>query len=643
MRLGPEAETVLGYPVVILGGVCSLVRALAALPDDPVLVYATYVPDFNEVRDVAADSMGNAYLVGNVSRGPISRPPAIAKLDPSGRKLLWLVTFGGTALEAATAVAVDPSGNAYVTGGTTSSDFRVTERAFLKTRPPGLTTAFIVKFDPEGNIVYSSYVPGNWGRTIAVDAVGQAYVAGETDSPNFPATVGAFQTKPPGGPFPGDGYIVKISAAGDSILYATYLGGTGGDRVTAIAADGDGNAYAVGTTTSKDFPTTPGALQRSGPLDPYPDRGIGFFAKLNSTGTALLYSTYLGQRDGTGVSSVAVDERHNVYLGGTTDSPDFPTTPGAFQTQWPGYFAGFIMKLDEALGLVYSTFFGRGVISLAVNRADEVSGFASGIVPRPQTSLPDHTRYVAGLNSSGSALRFAISLGPDAAFSGLAVSGQSVFAAGSAYRNLRTTPGAYQETSGSAFAARIDVSNAPYIREVVNAADPARTALATGEAVRVRGDNFGSDAGVTFDGDPAALVERSPQELVVVTPVLRFGMTMVQATSAGSVSNVLALPVAEVAPGLYRDVRNEDGTRNGVLTPARRGSVLRFNGTGLGNVPPQVYIAGFAAELLAIHPAGPGIVELRARAPDAAPAGSALPLWISVMGVSSSSIPVAVQ
>jgi hypothetical protein len=202
-------------------------------------------------------------------------------------------------------------------------------------------------------LAYSTYLGGSGGNGvagIAVDASGNAYVTGVTFSSNFPATPGAFQTT---------GcctFISKLNPAGSALVYSTYFGPS--DRGTGIAADASGNAYVTGTTSSPDFPATPGAFQTilgAGGQD-------AFISKLNATVTALLYSTFLGARvnsGGTNGASIALDATGNSYITGTTGATDFPTTPGAFQTTFNGFGAvdAFVTKLNPTgTALVYSTF-----------------------------------------------------------------------------------------------------------------------------------------------------------------------------------------------------------------------------------------------------------------------------------------------
>jgi hypothetical protein len=201
----------------------------------------------------------------------------------------------------------------------------------------------VTKLNATGTaLVYSTYLGGTGGATgggIAVDAAGNAYVTGDTYSTDFPTTAGAYQTS-----FGGtdDAFVAKLNATGTALVYSTYLGGTGNDQATGIAVDAAGNAYVTGTTTSNDFPTTAGACQTSlggGYYD-------AFVTKLNATGTALLYSTYLGGTGNDQAGGIALDIDGNAYVTGVTLSTDFPTTTGAYQTSFgSGGGDAFVAKI----------------------------------------------------------------------------------------------------------------------------------------------------------------------------------------------------------------------------------------------------------------------------------------------------------
>ncbi len=301
---------------------------------------------------------------------------------------------GGTDTDQANAVAVDSSGNTYVTGLTNSADFPNTVPG--RTLKPSGTTcgtsncpdAFVMKMDSAGTLVYSTYIGGSGadnGSAIAVDTNGNAYITGFTDSLDFPPTAGAFQKIANGGTCSNggslvacnDAFIVKLDSTGANLLYSSYLGSTGEDDGTGIALDptsplASPEFYVVGYTSvtlACTFPTTPGAFQTSSAnlACTAPGAGTdGFMAKFDSSKTgvnSLVYSTLLGMTLNDFAYAVAVDSSGDVYVVGRTTSTDFPTTAGAFQpAASTGAEDAFLAKLSpDGLGaadLQYSTYIG---------------------------------------------------------------------------------------------------------------------------------------------------------------------------------------------------------------------------------------------------------------------------------------------
>lgn len=209
---------------------------------------------------------------------------------------------------------------------------------------------------------YSTYIGGldeDVGNGIAVDSAGNAFITGRTKSSTFPTTPGVFQST---GSHFDEAFVVKLGPTGSSLVYSTYVGGSGFDEGNGIAVDAVGNAFLTGVTTSNDFPTTPGAFQTTfgGPPQHV------FVTKLSSTGAMLVYSTYLGGSGFENGLDVAVDGAGNAHVTGGTTSPDFPITPGAFQTTFRGGRDGafsfgdaFVTKLNATgTGLLYSTYLG---------------------------------------------------------------------------------------------------------------------------------------------------------------------------------------------------------------------------------------------------------------------------------------------
>ena len=353
---------------------------------DP-LIYSTYLGGSGEDfgYGIAVDSVGNAYVTGQtfstdfpVSSGAFQTicggktgtscynkgEAFIAKLNPQGSGLVYSTYLGGNGGDAGTGIAVDSTGNVYVTGQTYSANFPTTSGAFQRVceRPcSGHGAAFVTKLNPQGSdLVYSTYLGGNgpdWGGGIAVDKAGSVYVTGQASSTNFPTTPGAFQTVcgDAGCGF-GDVFVAKLNPEGSALIYSTYLGGSGLDFGRGIAVDKAGYAYVTGGTLSTDFPTTPGAFQTVCG-DPDCSFGDAFVAKLDPSGSALIYSTYLGGSSSEIGTAVAADSVGNAYVVGGTSSPDFPTR-NPIQASYGGGGDAFVAKLNIAGVLIYSTFLG---------------------------------------------------------------------------------------------------------------------------------------------------------------------------------------------------------------------------------------------------------------------------------------------
>jgi hypothetical protein len=186
-------------------------------------------------------------------------------------------------------------------------------------------------------LVFSTFLGGSVGdvaNAIATDASGNVYVAGGTQSLDFPVTTGALQGAPKGASTAGSAFVSKLNPQGTALIYSTYLGGTGGDAANGLAVDSAGDAYVVGQTGSTDFPVTAGAFQTT-----TAGGRTSFVAKLNAAGSGLVYATYLGGPGAVSylsfdaAAAVAIDSAGNAYVAGTTYAPGFPVTPGAVQTK----------------------------------------------------------------------------------------------------------------------------------------------------------------------------------------------------------------------------------------------------------------------------------------------------------------------
>ncbi len=393
------------------------------------LVYSTYLggSSDDDAYGIALDSSGSAYISGYTASTDFPTTPGafqtafggttggcnqfvpcgdafVAKLDPTGSKLIYSTYLGGSGWDYSEGVAVDAFGNAYVTGNTGSANFPTTPGAFQTAYTAGntcfganggfraCTEAFVTKLNATGTgLLYSTYLGAfgsdDIGNDITVDHFGHAYVAGQTISTQFPTTPQAYEKTcklDSSGICETDIFVTKLNAAGSGLLYSTYLGGTGFDTSYAVAVDGAGDAYLTGFTVSADFPTTPGAFQTtfggSGPAF----GGDVFVTKLNAAGSGLIYSTYLGGSDSEVAGGIKVDPVGNAYVTGWTFSTDFPTA-NPLQVANAGNGDLFVTKLNPAGSrLVYSTYLGgtnldQGTSTIAIDRAGNayVVGFTS--------------------------------------------------------------------------------------------------------------------------------------------------------------------------------------------------------------------------------------------------------------------------
>jgi Beta-propeller repeat len=320
--------------------------------------------DYDSARGIALDPAGNIYVTGvtdssdfPVTGGalatvaPGSGDAFVFKLSPSF-DVQYSTYLGGGSPDSGSAIAVDSTGAAYVTGQTASTSFPVTQGAFQTSNQGGVSDCFISKLNPGGaSLAYSTYLGGNaldLCAGIALDASGNAYVAGSTNSDIFPV-LAPLQMNLLGTT---NAFVAKLNAPGSALLYSTYLGGSNIDNAMAIAVDSTGAAYVAGDTASIDFPTTLGVVQNA-----LKGQYNAFVAKLSATGNGLVYSTLIGGSDTDVATSIALDAAGRTVIGGYTSSFDFPTF-NPIQT-FQGVFDAFGVVLDpNGVSLVFSSYFG---------------------------------------------------------------------------------------------------------------------------------------------------------------------------------------------------------------------------------------------------------------------------------------------
>jgi len=742
---------------------------------DPALIYSTYIGGSqNEAaRAVAVDSAGNAYIAGittssnlpvtasayqptyaggtsNVLTGDVF----VAKFSTTG-SLVYLTYLGGAGDDFATSIAVDAGGNAYITGGTNSRNFPITTSAIQTTFAGygdsdllAAGDAFVAKLSPTGNqLLYSTYFGGrgdDLGQAISLDSAGNIYVAGSTISTNFPTTAGAYQTslKGTGGesilpccntyPYaPGDAFVFKLNPSGSQILYSTMLGGSEDDSPTALAIDAAGNAYVAGYTLSTDFPVTPNAPQQTfggtDPQTPYFHRGDAFITKLNPAGAALVWSTYLGGAGDEWITGIALDSANNVYVAGATSTQSgFPTTSGAFQTRYGGYYTlpfnieilygdAFVAKLNSnGSSLAYCTYLGGSdndsAMAIAVDSAGNayVTGFtdspdfpvtSNAIQPKfggdgiqwPYLQYGD--AFLTVVNPAGTGLIYSSFLGGSADDMGLGLaldSNLSVHIVGNTVSsNYPVTQGALQASfggyadvfyflRGDALYSKVSgFASIPTVANVLNGASFASGAFAPGSLITIFGSFPGASTAsasglplpdalggvsVTINGASAPLNFVNATQINTQVPWDAVsGPATAVVTSGGVASSSFPFTIGPASPGIFTYganlavAQNHDYTLNTTSDPAAVGSFVIVYMTGGGAVnatiatgaaspskpvasvtaPASATIGGQPADVLflGMAPGFVGIVQADIKIPSLAP--GAYPVVVTIGGVQS--------
>ncbi len=434
---------------------------------DPTLSYSTYLggSDDDQGNGIAVDSSGYAYVTGQTSSTNFpttsgaydtsangSSDAFVTKLNTTGTALVYSTYLGGSSNDYGNGVAVE-GGYAYVTGLTESSDFPTTSGAFQTTRSSS-SDAFVTKLNSTGSALsYSTYLGGfgdERGSGIAVDSSGYAYITGWTDASDFPTTTGAYDTTANGN---FDAFVTKMNTGGTGLSYSTYLGGSNIEHGYGIAVL-DGYAYVTGRTFSLNFPTSDNAFQDKLGSDPIGGIPDAFVTKLNTTGSALSYSTYLGGGSSDVAFGIAVDADGNAYVTGQTMSSNFPVTTGAYQTSWGGLGDIFVTKMNSTgSDTTYSTYIGgetaEGGFSIAVDSSGNayITGYGTSV--DPGQGYPG--AFVIKLNSSGSSIVYNEFLGGDDYSEGRGIAVDSsayAYVTGVTWAtDFPTTTGAYDTTA----------------------------------------------------------------------------------------------------------------------------------------------------------------------------------------------------
>jgi uncharacterized protein (TIGR03437 family) len=399
-------------------------------PDGSTLVYSALLGGGSfDSGAIALDSQGNVYVGGTTTAAGLATSAGAwkkqgvgafaAKLNANGTAVVYATFLGDDGRGSVNALAVDVAGNLYAAGTTSAADFPATPGA-VRFTGAGKSAAFVVKLNAAGSdALYSALLGGNDNTTaggVALDAQGNAYLAGTTLAADFPVTAGALQAKPAGA---GDGFVAKLNTAGSSLVFATLLGGTGVDAVSGIAVDTAGNVLVSGTTYSTDFPLTADALQRrfagspcvitsTSPFGGNPavvPCSDAFAAKLNSAGSALLYSTTISGSGRDSGLAVAAGAAGAIYVAGWTDSNNFPVAGAGRDARFPSTCVisnspsssqsypcedGFVARIDFPEGATPPALrvvnFGS-LLETPVAAAEVVTLFGAGIGPDTPATL----------------------------------------------------------------------------------------------------------------------------------------------------------------------------------------------------------------------------------------------------------------
>ncbi len=623
---------------------CAPLLCQAALAATPTVLATLQNTGINAVQ---VDSAGNIYVAGyQGTLGTASTYDAIvAKLSPDGSKVLYSVTLAGTLSDFASALALDATGAAYVFGQTLSVDFPVTPGAMQSKMlsPPGVAQGFAAKLDPQGNVVYATYLGGTAqvgpAGAIVVDSSGDAYVTGQTNGAGFPTTQGAAVSSAQTAAW----FVMKLDPSGKLLAAARGAGGLH------IALDSQGSVYVTAADfsgQSGSIPITPGAYQSS-----YQLMGCGgtsqvgsacdyqFVTKLNAALTQIVYSTYVTGTYGATPSAIFVDAQGNALPAGTTNSPDYPTTSDAFQSFYlanaqhpftsgphpqvfPPPASGYFTRLNSTgTALLYSSYYSG-------SQADTI-GFAA---------MTNDGIYFSGQAGSADLPGLEVPLpclpAPHAAR--ISLDGQSVTAArilSGTVMAYDSAAGAFLSWTGSQILSFDPSAPPPAISCILDAADQKPvTAIVPGELLSVHGPHFLNGQyipplnrlqtsvlgiGVNFNQRAGPLLYMDAQQINVQAPFeitggsqVAVGLTL---PPASGLADQVTLPVVAANPSAFLNFSiplsslstcplsgvvynggplplafNSDGSVNTCTNPAAPGSTVTVLVQGLGVTGPAV-------------------------------------------------------
>jgi uncharacterized repeat protein (TIGR01451 family) len=588
--------------------------------DGSALLFSTFYGGWSSERvyDLAVDGAGNAYIAGETQStslpGTAESPiqPVfggfddgyVAEISADGTSFVYATYLGGDYQDKVMGIALDPAGSLYAVGDTQSPDFPVTGGAFQSSNP-GWMAGFVSVIAPGGtSLGYSSYFGGSAQTSVsdvAVLTAGTVHLVGATSSSDLPGAAGSqIQSTLVGD---SDAFVTRLDLANPSTIFTTYYGGTSRDYGNQIAVDPAGNMYIDGQTYSADLPGAAGSQIQS----TLAGESDAFVAKIPAAGTSIAYATYLGGE--TAVSAwdfgwgIDVDSSGAAYVTGTTESVDFPVTPGVLSDYFNYYHEGFVTKLNpEGTAIVYSTFIGGSDVqprAIAVTSAGHavITGLTSGTdlpgayaSPIQSTNRGSIDAFVMKLNADGSGVVYGTYLGSSWSDYGQAV---AVDAGGNAYVTGQTSGPDFRTNGGTAiqpakagdsdaFAAKINANGTVLVYSTYLGGSGGEYGY--GIAADAAGNTFvtGNTSSANLPGASGSAIQpaRSGTSDAFLVKINAAGTARLYSTYLGGSSGESGRDVATDAAGAAYVVGNTGSTNfpvtGGAYQPAIGGSVDGF-------------------------------------------------------------------
>ncbi|MFC1849548.1 SBBP repeat-containing protein [candidate division CSSED10-310 bacterium] len=433
--------------------------------------------DGDNGNGVTVDGNGNVYVIGWVPSTDFPTTPGaydtthngendifVSKLSSDLSTLISSTFLGGSDIDFGYVITLDQAGNVYITGATDSTDFPATTGAYDESHNGGTRDAYVAKLSNDlTSLLACSYLGGDnmdYGESLVLDGSNNVVIAGHTQSTDFPTTAGSYDESHNGST---DVFVLRINNSLSSLLNSTYAGGSSSDYANALTVDGDGNIYFTGSSSSSNFPTTPGAYDET--------KSIGkdvIIVKLSSDLTTLSASTFVGGNSADEGHAIAVDSNGNILVAGFTDTSGFPTTSGAYDESHNGSTDAFIIKMSNDLTTLSAGTFigGSGIeyvksIALDNNNNVYVSGNSSSSNYPTTSGAYDETYnsntdiVISKLNNNLTTLEVSTYLGGSNTDYGYGLcldTSNNVYVIGeTTSTDFPTTPGAYDETHNGDF------------------------------------------------------------------------------------------------------------------------------------------------------------------------------------------------